>query len=199
MGSGDDTPDQAGRHDTLGDGVVASEHEQARRHHHRGSPQAHTGGAGGSHAQAPPVGAQQSNHKVGHRPRFRRGRGAAARGPSGPRRGRAGSVGGGSGRAAEGMNISWHPAALRELRSARAWYRAKDHAVERRFTDEIVAAVLRVRARPKGRPEFEPGLRRCLVRRFPYSLVYRLSDEGIEVLVLTHHRRKTRYWGRRVN
>jgi plasmid stabilization system protein ParE len=32
------------------------------------------------------------------------------------------------------------------------------------------------------------------VRRFPYSLIYRLDEERLFILVVFHHRKKPRHW-----
>ena len=39
--------------------------------------------------------------------------------------------------------------------------------------------------------------RRVLIPRFPYSLVYRLKPEQIDIIAVPHHRRKPGYWRKR--
>ncbi|MGH8646592.1 MAG: type II toxin-antitoxin system RelE/ParE family toxin [Gammaproteobacteria bacterium] len=38
------------------------------------------------------------------------------------------------------------------------------------------------------------GRRRLLMRRFPYSLIYRIAGEEIRVLAVAHHSRRPGYW-----
>jgi len=70
-------------------------------------------------------------------------------------------------------------------RSVRA---ARDFVVE---VDKILALV----AESPGRwPRFEEDSRRIPFRRFPFVLIYRETNERIEVLALAHGRRRPGYW-----
>lgn len=40
--------------------------------------------------------------------------------------------------------------------------------------------------------------RRCLVRQFPYGIIYAVEDSDIFVAAIMHLRRKPRYWRERV-
>ena len=42
------------------------------------------------------------------------------------------------------------------------------------------------------------GLRRVMLKTFPYQLIYRVQDDRIQILAVAHLRRKPRYWRRRV-
>lgn len=42
------------------------------------------------------------------------------------------------------------------------------------------------------------GVRKLVFKRFPYTLVYRLSGDTAEVLALAHHSRHPEYWTGRV-
>jgi plasmid stabilization system protein ParE len=41
------------------------------------------------------------------------------------------------------------------------------------------------------------GCQRMSLRRFPYSVIYTVSDRELRVLALAHHRRKPSYWAGR--
>ena len=41
------------------------------------------------------------------------------------------------------------------------------------------------------------GVRRVLVRRFPFALVYRLLPQEIQIIAFAHTRREPGYWGNR--
>jgi toxin ParE1/3/4 len=38
------------------------------------------------------------------------------------------------------------------------------------------------------------GTRKYLLRRFPYAVIYRVTDEAIEVVAVAHGRRRPGYW-----
>jgi plasmid stabilization system protein ParE len=42
--------------------------------------------------------------------------------------------------------------------------------------------------------EIEPGIRRVLLRGYPYALLYSLEDKRVLILAVKHHRRHPDYW-----
>ncbi|MCZ2135008.1 MAG: hypothetical protein LC098_06235 [Burkholderiales bacterium] len=46
--------------------------------------------------------------------------------------------------------------------------------------------------------EIEGSCRRTLMRRFPYSVIYRPESNGILVFAVFHHRRDPSNWSNRV-
>ena len=55
-----------------------------------------------------------------------------------------------------------------------------------------------LRLRPASGPLFEVGTRRYVLQRFPYSIIYREAEAGIDVVAIAHHKRRPRYWYRRL-
>ncbi len=39
-----------------------------------------------------------------------------------------------------------------------------------------------------------PDIRRIRLVRFPYSIIFRATSEGIQILAVAHHRRRPDYW-----
>lgn len=46
----------------------------------------------------------------------------------------------------------------------------------------------------RRRPEIEPGLRRSLLARFPYGLIYTVEEQSVIVIAVAHLHREPRYW-----
>jgi hypothetical protein len=67
-------------------------------------------------------------------------------------------------------------------------------ALGREFLDELDRAVRRVAAFPLSCSEIEPGLRRCLMARFPYGLIYGVDQDLLVVVAVAHLHREPRYW-----
>jgi len=44
-----------------------------------------------------------------------------------------------------------------------------------------------------------PAIRRCRLRRFPYSVIYTVEAGEILILAVAHQHRKPRYWQDRIN
>jgi len=44
---------------------------------------------------------------------------------------------------------------------------------------------------------FEAGARRALLNDFPYSVIYRIKGDVVEIVAIMHQRRKPGYWADR--
>lgn len=51
---------------------------------------------------------------------------------------------------------------------------------------------------PLAGPEVRPGIRRRLLRRFPYAILYSRDSTGILVIAVSHQRRRPTYWRHRI-
>ena len=67
------------------------------------------------------------------------------------------------------------------------------------FAIEIVAAVKRIKATPGMWPVLDDQVRRCLVHRFPYGVIYSVDEQKSQVLILAvmHLHRQPGYWSER--
>ncbi len=95
------------------------------------------------------------------------------------------------------LEITFHPDATRELREAALFYGSKRIGLRRAFLTEVERSVRAARAAPMQATEATPGIRMWLVRRFPYSIFFRVRDDGIQVLAVAHQKRNPRYWDER--
>lgn len=93
------------------------------------------------------------------------------------------------------MRIELHPAARRELQLAVDWYIVEaGQPTAARFITEFEDLQTLIRENPKAGAQGKPGSRRFIFRHFPYTLVYRIRGELIEILALAHHSRQPDYW-----
>src|SRR5262249_15528143 len=62
--------------------------------------------------------------------------------------------------------------------------------------EEVLAEIqyLKQHARGLSGSEALPGIRRCVLRTFQYSLIYTIEDRNVLVLALAHHSRRPAYW-----
>jgi plasmid stabilization system protein ParE len=88
--------------------------------------------------------------------------------------------------------------AQQELDDAVAWYDEQADGLGKDFLDELDRALRRAVAFPMSCPEITSGLRRCLLARFPYGLIYGLEDDMMVVVAVAHLHRKPRYWAGRI-
>jgi toxin ParE1/3/4 len=88
----------------------------------------------------------------------------------------------------------FHP----EFAESVAFYDAENSSLGNEFADAVEFAVQFVRASPQAGSPVRQTLRRWLVRRFPYSIIYREESDRVYILAIAHHRRKPRYWHHRI-
>ena len=72
------------------------------------------------------------------------------------------------------MKIIVRPAAAADIEDAYHWYRDKRPELGTDFLAAVRAAGLRITENPGAYPLFHREARRVRLRRFPYSLLYRL-------------------------
>ena len=93
--------------------------------------------------------------------------------------------------------IGFHPAVLAEAAAAASWYRERSAKAAAAFEAEIAHAMERIAGAPDRYPPYIDESRRILLRRFPYSIVYRLNTDSIEIVAVAHWRRRPGYWRHR--
>lgn len=91
-------------------------------------------------------------------------------------------------------NIRFLEPAKIELDDAFDWYEMEQSGLGRRFLAEIQVALKRITAFPDSCSSISPSLRRCLVRKFPYMLVYGLEEDTVVVVAVAHMHRRPNYW-----
>jgi plasmid stabilization system protein ParE len=84
--------------------------------------------------------------------------------------------------------------AVAELREARDWYAAQAPGLELEFARAVDAALAAIARFPESYPVVEADLRRAILRRFPYQLVYAPEGDAVIILACYHHRREPRSW-----
>jgi hypothetical protein len=94
------------------------------------------------------------------------------------------------------MRLVFRPVALTELQEAQAWYEARARGLGFEFARSVDAATAKVVRMPWGFPRIEAEFRHVVVRRFPYSIIYSVSEVEIVVLSCFHHRRRPGSWAK---
>lgn len=102
------------------------------------------------------------------------------------------------------MNFRRLPAAELEISEAAEWYDGQRSNLGDDFTAEVESAFERICRDPLlfARVERFRGhidIRRYLVHRFPYLIIYRYRPDETLIVAVTHVRRKPFYWLKRLN
>ena len=94
--------------------------------------------------------------------------------------------------------VRFHPDAEAELIAAGQFYEAQTPGLGLEFIAEVRRVARPVAAHPEIGHRFARRLRRVLVRRFPYGLLYRAEPRAILIVAVMHLRRRPGYWKSRV-
>jgi toxin ParE1/3/4 len=93
--------------------------------------------------------------------------------------------------------VSFRPQARAEIREARGWYEGQIPGLGRAFIAEVEATLAFLRLHPQlyAAVSEDGNVRRALLHRFPYSLVYEvLAVDEVLVLACRHVRRDEINW-----
>ena len=92
------------------------------------------------------------------------------------------------------MKSAFHPEAKEEFLAAIDFYNDSAPGLGIEFAAEVYAAVELIEAFPAMWPEVTFEIHRCLVRRFPYALLYAIEKDRIMIYAVMHTKRDPDYW-----
>ena len=97
------------------------------------------------------------------------------------------------------MNVSFHPLARAELVHAVEYYEECEPGLGGAFLDEVFATVNRLTMNPSAWSPFTTRTRRCRTKRFPFSIIYHVRPDHLEIVAVANMRRRPGYWIDRLN
>lgn len=90
------------------------------------------------------------------------------------------------------------PQAEQEMLEAARYYESQAVGLGADYLLELERAIAAIAESPKTWPIIEGELRRRLVRRFPFGILYYIDPNEIVVVAVSHLRRKPSYWRGRI-
>lgn len=101
------------------------------------------------------------------------------------------------------MAVRFEAEAEEELAAAHAWYEAQVGGLGEELLAAVDDVLLRIQRAPRSGglvPRVAPGLRvrRVLVGRFPFAVVYVELVDELRVLAIAHQHRRPGYWRKRL-
>jgi len=90
------------------------------------------------------------------------------------------------------------PQAEQEMLEVAKYYESQAGGLGANYLSEIERAVAAIAESPEIWPIIEGKLRRRLVRRFPFGILYCIDPNEIVVVAVAHLRRKPGYWRERI-
>ena len=95
------------------------------------------------------------------------------------------------------MSFVFHPHAEAEFNEAIDFYEGVEPGLGYDFATEVYSTIQRAVSLPLAWPVIADGVRRSLVRRFPYGVLYTNQSGGIVIIAVMNLHRNPRYWKNR--
>ncbi|MDX8405545.1 MAG: hypothetical protein R8K50_05270 [Mariprofundus sp.] len=92
------------------------------------------------------------------------------------------------------MSFSFHPEAEKEFNKAIDYYKEIEQGLGYDFALEVYSTIHRSVEFPKAWSVLEGEVRRSLVRRFPYGILYSEEKDGIFIVAVMNLHRNPEYW-----
>ncbi len=94
--------------------------------------------------------------------------------------------------------VEIHEAAEIEIEEAVDFYDMQSPGLGDAFIDEFQRSLKRISEFPYAAPLIQSRVRKRLMDRFPFSVIYSVRTDQIRILAIAHHKRRPFYWrGRR--
>jgi plasmid stabilization system protein ParE len=90
--------------------------------------------------------------------------------------------------------LSFNALAAQELREATTFYSKESPALGQAFLEEVARALNQLREFPHSCPLLSRTVRKKVLRRFPYNVLYSVRSEEIRILAIAHQKRRPFYW-----
>jgi plasmid stabilization system protein ParE len=88
----------------------------------------------------------------------------------------------------------FHRLAERELNEAAQYYDGEEPGLGSSFLQEVDRCLQSIDADPEAGAPVRGSVRRRLLRRFPYALLYKIKPSGIRILAVMNLKRRPTYW-----
>ena len=95
-------------------------------------------------------------------------------------------------------SISFHELAESELNEAAAYYESQVGGLGIASLAEVEHATSLIRLNPESSPRILKVIRRKILRRFPYNILYSVVGNSVRIVAIANQKRRPYYWlGRR--
>ncbi len=96
------------------------------------------------------------------------------------------------------MKVIFSEIAKLELNDAVAYYELELEGLGKRFKREVKVSISRILKYPEAWPIERGEIRKCLIRVFPYKILYSIENDHIFIIAISHQHRKPDYWVDRI-
>ncbi|MFP7755655.1 type II toxin-antitoxin system RelE/ParE family toxin [Thermodesulfobacteriota bacterium B35] len=92
------------------------------------------------------------------------------------------------------MKVIFTRIAERELEDSVRYYELEHSGLGKKFKGEVRKAVKRIVDYPRAWSVERGEVRKCILHKFPYKLLYSIEPDHILIIAVAHQHRKPDYW-----
>ena len=92
------------------------------------------------------------------------------------------------------MGIVFSKLAKQELDDAAHYYEIEFRGLGKKFRRDVRQAATRISTYPEAWSVERGDVRKCLLHKFPYKLLYSVEEDHTVILAVAHQHRKPDYW-----
>ena len=93
--------------------------------------------------------------------------------------------------------VVFHRLAERELEDSAQYYNLECYGLGISFLEEVERCLHAISEHPEVGQEIRKDIRRLVLRKFPFSLLYSVAGGQVRILAVMHNRRRPMYWAGR--
>ena len=90
------------------------------------------------------------------------------------------------------------PIVFFDLDEALMWYEGEQSGLGQRFYKSFENAINRIKKNPHAFFDVIPGVKRILLKKFPYKVFYTISEKNVFVIGISHAKRSNSYIRKRL-
>ncbi len=94
--------------------------------------------------------------------------------------------------------LFFHPEADSEIAEAVQYYEAHKYGLGLDFLEEVERALDQISTNPEASRQIGRRIRRKVLWRFPYNLIYAVYTDRIRIVACAHQKRRPFYWRKRL-
>ena len=95
------------------------------------------------------------------------------------------------------MKYSFHADAEKELNDAIDYYNECQNGLGHEFAEEVYSSIRNIISFPQAWAPLSPNTRRCLTNRFPYGVIYQITENEIFIIAVMQLNKEPGYWATR--
>jgi len=90
--------------------------------------------------------------------------------------------------------VTFHEDARAELAEASHFYEDRVPGLGQALIDDVESCVNEILEHPGACERVSKKLRRKVLSRFPYGLIYAIEQDRIRIMAIAHYKRRPEYW-----